>query len=216
MADLLEIPNVTALSDVGLPIQSAEETADQEYDSIPLEDAAGDISYELIEGVLVAKDNWTANADQRTDNEHSAIIARISFELKLFVRAQQQRARILESGGAFYTRGNTKTVRKPDVSLTFYSDEVPLGQPSRFYMRQPPALIVEVISPGNGADEIEQKIQEFFAFGVKLIWIVYPEGKRVHIYPDSRHAYLLDHTETITGGIVLPEFSVPIRTFFED
>jgi Uma2 family endonuclease len=175
---------------------------------VPLEDDATDTSYELIEGELVAQ--------TRTDNEHGTICGRFIRRLGSYSDQTGQRTRISDSSVAFYTRGDDKTARKPDVAFTFYSHLPATIQSVEDYMRVPPDLIVEVISPSNGATEIEDKTQEWFAFGVKLVWLVYPNGKRVHVYPNPNQSYILRVDAKLDGRDVLPGFEVPITAFFED
>ena len=175
---------------------------------VPLEDDATDTSYELIEGELVAR--------TRTDNEHGAVCGRFIRVLGGFSTQTNQKARIVDSSAAFYTRGDDKTARKPDVAFTFYSHLPATVQSVEDYMRVPPDLIVEVISPGNGATEIEEKTQEWFAFGAKLVWLVFPNSKRIHVYPNPNQSYILRAADKIEGRDVLPGFEAPVMAFFED
>jgi len=165
-------------------------------------------SYELIEGELVPR--------ARTDNEHGVIAARITYMLKQYSFQVSRVARVSESSSAFYTRRDDLTVRKPDVSLTFYTDAIPRNRDSEFYMRVPPDLIVEVISPGNSADEMDGKVQEWFAFGVRMVWLVFPVTRNVYVFPDKRHAEIVFGDENLIVGSVLPGFESAIRAFFED
>lgn len=186
-----------------------QEVVQVEHDEwLSLENEQTGESYELIEGELVPQ--------ARTDNEHGAICFRFGFELRMYSLQTGKPARITESSGPYYTRADDTTARKPDVAFTFYSERVPQDQSPEFYMRTPPELIVEVISPGNTAQEMDEKTQEWFCFGVKMVLLVFPESGRVHVYPDNRHSYILTRDEKITGGDVLPGFEMPIKALFKD
>lgn len=189
-------------------IEVAESDAMQQEDWIELEDSKTDQSFELIEGELVPK--------ARTDNEHGIICGRLIILLGIYARSLNRQARIGGEGTTFFTRTDDRTVRKPDVVFSFYGEHLPLGQTSEFYMHIPPDLVVEVLSPGNSAIDMDDKIQEWFTFGVKLVWLVYPKSGRVYIYPDNRHATILFRDEAISGGAILPGFEAPIKAFFED
>ncbi|MHB8628047.1 MAG: Uma2 family endonuclease [Aggregatilineales bacterium] len=175
---------------------------------VPLEDGTTDTSYELIEGELVPR--------VRTDNEHGTICGRAIGLFRLYTARTDQKARISDSSTAFYTRGDDKTARKPDAAFTFYSHLPTTIQSVEDYMRVPPDLVVEVISPGNSATEIETKTQEWFAFGAKLVWLVFPEPKRIHIYPNANQSYILRADDKIDGRDILAGFEAPISAFFED
>ena len=77
-----------------------------------------------------------------------------------------------------------------------------------------PALAVEVLSPSNTAAEIRLKMQELFASGTRLVWIVDPATRsvRVHTTPDDFHE--LFPGDTLDGGGVLPGFSVAVADLF--
>ena len=82
-------------------------------------------------------------------------------------------------------------------------------------MHVAPDLVVKVISPGNTAEEIEVKTQEWFDFGVRMVWLVYPKTKRVHVYTTPVRSILLSADGLLEGGDVLPGFSVKVSAFFE-
>jgi Uma2 family endonuclease len=106
-------------------------------------------------------------------------------------------------------------VRLPDVS--FYSWEqfpnrlLPRGQ----ILGRTPDLAVEVISPSNTTGEMEQKRREYFAGRARLVWQVYPETRRVRVYTAVETFEEFGEDQTLTGGAVLPGFTLSIRRWFE-
>ena len=46
----------------------------------------------------------------------------------------------------------------------------------------PPFLVVEVLSPDDRAGDMEEKIADYLAWGVKYVWVVNPETKRAFIH----------------------------------
>lgn len=164
--------------------------------------------YELIDGELITM--TTASF------LHGLVALQSGFLLKSHT-SQRKIGRVLGAETGFYTRGDKKTVRAPDVAYISYQ-KLPAGPlPAETYLDIAPDLVVEVVSPGDRAGEIEQKIQEWLNFGVRLVWVVYPESKRVHVYAGhSDQSRILTVEDAITGGDVLPEFEVPVSAFFED
>jgi Uma2 family endonuclease len=63
---------------------------------------------------------------------------------------------------------------------------------------------------------MEQKLQEYFTAGVRLVWYVDPVLQEVHVYtaPDQREILTADHT--LHGGEVLPGFTLPVRQLFAE
>lgn len=106
-------------------------------------------------------------------------------------------------------------VRIPDVSYVSWN-----RLPGRQVPRVPiadlaPDLAVEVVSLGNTAREMERKLQDFLAAGVRLVWYVYPGPQEVHVYTAERHDVLTIDQE-LSGGDVLPGFLLPLRQLFEE
>jgi len=161
--------------------------------------------YELIEGELVKMS--PAGLD------HGDSELNVGFELKLWNR-QYKLGRVAGGEVGFYTRGNSNTVRAADA--LFISNERLAGITStEGFLHVAPDLVVEVISPGNTAEEIEVKTQEWFDFGVRMVWLVYPKTKRVHVYTTPVRSILLSADDLLEGGDVLPGFSVKVSAFFE-
>jgi Uma2 family endonuclease len=103
----------------------------------------------------------------------------------------------------FITERRPDSVRGPDIS--YWSKErlkeVPVG-----YIEIPPDMLVEVLSPSNTSKQIRTKIQEYFAKGVRLVWVIAPEDRTLTIYRTADEGRLLHDTATATGEDVLPGF----------
>lgn len=89
----------------------------------------------------------------------------------------------VESG--FLLARDPDTVRGPDV---FYvgPDRAPdTGVPEAFW-DVAPDLAVEVVSPGEGADDVRQKVRDYLAADARLVWVVYPRTREVVVHtPDG-------------------------------
>jgi len=66
-----------------------------------------------------------------------------------------------------------KLVRKPDVSFV-RKGRLPNEQPADGYDKLAPDLAIEVISPGDTVQELDEKIDEYLTAGVQLVWVVNP------------------------------------------
>lgn len=110
-------------------------------------------------------------------------------------------------------------VRAPDISFTRW-DSVPdpgeLDQLPGPFLHVAPDLVVEVLSEGNTPREMQLKLGEYAAAGVKLVWYVDPDAKTVTVYPRGRERgkKVLGVTDTLDGGRVLPGFALPIADLF--
>lgn len=78
-----------------------------------------------------------------------------------------------------------------------------------------PDLAVEVLSKGNTAGEMERKLDEYFAAGVTMVWIIDPASNSAEVYEardQGRHVSLAD---SLTGGSVLPGFELSLQQLFD-
>jgi Uma2 family endonuclease len=108
------------------------------------------------------------------------------------------------------TSRNPDTVRAPDamfISNERLSDDI---DPEHF-LSIPPDLAVEVIFPSERWSEIEEKVEEYIKTGVRLIWLIDPRTRTVHVHRPPNEVRILKEDDTLTGEDVLPEFSVSIK-----
>ncbi len=77
-----------------------------------------------------------------------------------------------------------------------------------------PDIVAEVVSPHEDAENVETKIREYFAAGVRLVWVAYPLTRTVHIYRPDGSAAVLDERGTISGEDVLPGLEIPVASIF--
>jgi Uma2 family endonuclease len=106
-----------------------------------------------------------------------------------------------------------RKVRKPDASFvqtSRYSSDLMHG-----LIRIPPDLAVEVVSDNDTYYEVEDKISDYLAAGVRLIWVFNPPTRNVRVLRPNAPARQFAATETISGEDVLPGFSMPVAAFFE-
>jgi Uma2 family endonuclease len=105
-------------------------------------------------------------------------------------------------------------VRLPDVSFIAWEHFPHRELPTEPIPDLAPDLVVEVLSASNTAAEMERKLREYCAAGVRLIWYVYPEERAVHVYTSPHDVRILQADEILDGGAVLPGFQVIIRDWF--
>lgn len=107
-------------------------------------------------------------------------------------------------------------VRLPGVSFVSWDQFPNKKLPRKRVPPLAPDLAVEVISEGNTAAEMENKLLEYFTAGVRLVWHVYPETRTVQVSIGPTDVRLLREDDTLDGGSVLPGFRLSIRAWFEE
>ena len=115
----------------------------------------------------------------------------------------------------FVLHASRNLQRRPDVAFVSYT-----RWPAAVVAREPawnvvPDLAVEIVSPTNLAEEIDSKVTDYFQSGVRLVWVFYPDAGRVYIYQSPTQVSILERTDTLDGGEVLPGFRLPIVQLYE-
>ena len=159
--------------------------------------------YELVDGKLVKKE--MSSLATRT----AAIIAT---RLVNFTESSK-------SGDAVYTEPSFQCfahdpdlTRRPDVAL-IVAGRLALV-PEEGHIAIAPDLAVEVISPNDKIYEFDEKLVDYQRAKISLVWEVNPRLRFVRIHHLNGNSSRLDETGTLTGGPVLPGFSILVSELF--
>ncbi len=146
--------------------------------------------------------------------EHGEITFDFGIVIGNFVKKHNLgRVTAAETGYILYTDPVTgkDTVRGPDVG--FVSLERAPEPFSGKFVPMPPDLAVEVVSPDDRANEIDDKVQLYLRYGVRMVVVVYPSSKSVVVHrPDQM--YRLKAEDTLDLGDVLPGFTLKVSGIF--
>jgi Uma2 family endonuclease len=118
-------------------------------------------------------------------------------------------------GGTGMMRPLPGLVRMPDVAFYSWSQFPDHLLPEGQILGHTPELAVEILSPKNTKREMDRKRGEYFGGGAQLIWQVYPKKRRVRVYTAVDKFEELGEDQTLTGGAVLPGFTLSVRRWFE-
>ncbi len=114
------------------------------------------------------------------------------------------RGTVTSNDTRFITERGPDSVRGPDIA--YWSKErlpaIPLG-----YIEIAPDMLVEVLSPSNTTKQILAKLREYFARGVRLVWVIAPEDRALTVHRTPEEGRLLHETASVTGEDVLPGFT---------
>lgn len=77
-----------------------------------------------------------------------------------------------------------------------------------------PDLAVEIVSPNDLVEKLFEKIDEYFALGVKQVWVVSPSVEKVYVYESPAKARILTAADVLDGGALLPGFRLKIAELF--
>jgi Uma2 family endonuclease len=164
-----------------------------------------DRNVELVDGVIVemSKPGW----------KHGNIVA--EFTRLLGNHVKPNKLGIVNSGDTAHVVGKKRsgrdTVRGIDIAFISQARipaELPEGS-----VPFAPDLAIEVISPGNEAEDIHDKVLELLNAGCRLVLVLYPGSETIvaHTQQGARTYFPEDRLDF---GDVLPGFSILVSDIF--
>jgi Uma2 family endonuclease len=168
--------------------------------------AAEETLYEIINGQRVELPPMGAYA--------SLIASWLHINMGSFVEAG--RLGILAIETLFILDAKRNLRRRPDiafVSTERWPPERPIPEQGDWEVI--PDLAVEVSSPNDLLKDVLAKIEEYFAFGVRQVWLVVPTRQCVLVFDTAKEARILTAADELDGGILLPGFRLPLVSLFQ-
>jgi Uma2 family endonuclease len=104
--------------------------------------------------------------------------------------------------------------RVPDVSF-ISTARLPSGEEPEGIWPIAPDLAVEIISPYDLYERVISKVEEYFAGGVRQVWLISPEHKTVTIYDSPTRTTILTDTDDLVSEGLLLGFRCRIADLFQ-
>jgi len=172
-----------------------------ELEALPSRDGRTD----LVRGWLVA--------EPPAGHEHGSVANTIAALIWNFLRRERLGVSYTCDTGFVLAR-DPDTVRAPDVAfLSHQSIAARAARPG--FVDGPPDLAVEVVSPGDSPNEVEAKVCDYLLAGCRLVWVIFPDTRRVRTYRSPFSPRELTADALLDGEDVLPGFQVPVSSLFE-
>lgn len=160
--------------------------------------------FELVDGELVEVPGVGAL--------HGLIAALIYKLLDTFVLGRDL-GLVFGDNTSYILRRGPDRVRIPDVSFISW-DRVPEGGVPEGYWPVAPDLAVEIVSPGDRADDVHDKVREYLEAGTRLVWILWPKHRAVTVREPGGVIRELGPDDELDGGDVLPGFRAHVGELF--
>ena len=163
-----------------------------------------DRRYELIRGEL--------RTMSPTMPLHGVICGRLTVKLGVFVE-EHELGEIFGAETGFLVETEPDTVIATDVAF-ISRERLANAETLEKFFPFAPDLAVEVLSPGNTVQEIDEKIALYFSAGSRLVWVFKPKQNTVAVYRSPFDVRILGEQGTLDGGDVLPGFSLELSKLF--
>lgn len=170
-----------------------------EFDAFVLLPENHDTLFELIAGEIVAVSSNSIS---------SKISGWILTHLNNYLEAHDIGHSTTADGG--YWIGDERYIT--DVVFISYV-RLPVMLPEG-YQHLAPDLAVEVLSPSNTKEEMTVKVANYLAAGT-IVWRVDHIKRQVAVFIPNEPVRILDETDTLDGGTILPGFALPLQKLFK-
>jgi Uma2 family endonuclease len=161
-----------------------------------------DKKYEFVDG------KWQAR--EMGSLRHSGVGTRLIARLCTYVEANEL--------GAVYGADTTFVIgsndRLPDVSF-LSAARIPVDGETDKKWFLAPDLAIEVISPNDVWEQVNRKVREYFAAGVRQVWLISLEQQTVHVYDSPTRVAILTEEQDLANDELLPGFRCRIGDLFK-
>jgi len=152
-----------------------------------------DKEFELVNGQIV---------ERKMGNKSSWIAAQLAMFLHDYVDEHKLGWVFVFEAGYRLNPARPNNVRKPDVSFVRFG-RLPNEEPADSYDYLAPDLAVEVTSPGDTVHELDEKVEEYLAAGVRMVWVINSDRRSARVYsPDGRIESIGENQELIGGDVI--------------
>ena len=144
---------------------------------------------------------------------HGDICADLVMALRSFAKANKLGA-VWDSSTGFWMKN--RNCRAPDVSFVCKARLKGLRRSTASFFQGAPDLAVEILSPTNTRQEIDERLKDFFSSGTQIAWIIDPAMERVEICQSLTNRALLSAGGSLDGQHLLPGFKYPVADLFKE
>ncbi|MGL4552842.1 MAG: Uma2 family endonuclease [Gemmataceae bacterium] len=148
------------------------------------------------------------------NRDHSAILILVGAALANWWRSLPEPRGVLVGGEA-----GVRLRRTPEstvgVDVAYVGPEVAARRgPGTSLIDGPPVLAVEILSPSDTVEGINEKTDEYLAAGVRVVWVIDPHDRTVRIYRPGHETELVNVRQELSADAELPGFRVPVAQLF--
>lgn len=178
------------------------------------EEIPGPLFFDEKEREMLGKEyefvNGKPEARKMGSSRHGGVVSRLLIKLGVFVEANHL--------GGVYGADTTYLIggsdRLPDVSF-LSAERIPEeGETDKKWLVAPD-LAVEVISPNEIWEEVVGKVHDYFAAGVRQVWLITLKHRRAYVYDSPNLVRILTEEEELANDKLLPGFRCRLSELFK-
>jgi len=145
---------------------------------------------------------------------HSRTLTCVAYVLESWLRQQPEpRGLVLSGDAGFRLRRDPDSVVGIDVA--YISAEIASHEfQETTLIEGVPVLAIEILSPSNTVEDIDEKLDSYLQAGVPLVWLIDPHFRTVTIYRPGQPPEMVNVHQEISADPHLPGFRVPVAQLF--
>lgn len=150
------------------------------------------------------------------NRHHSSAMSFTAATLVLWLRTQPHPRGNVYSGEAG-VRLQSPVETTVGVDVVYAPPEVVAAQTDdeTTMLEGTPTLVVEILSPSDTQQRIEEKIDEFLEAGVPLVWTVNTHRRTVTVFSQDRDPELYSGSDRLPEHPAMPGFAPTVTELFE-
>ena len=146
--------------------------------------------------------------------EHGHVTGSFSRMLSEFVH-KNQLGEFPPAGTGFLLECDPDTVRAPDAAFISDAKLATLSKSFSSFAPIAPDLVVEVVSPSDTFQDVEEKARFWLEHGSLMVLVIDPGTKTLRVYEDRDSIKVLSMGDVFVAGAVIPEWQFAVSELFE-
>lgn len=146
---------------------------------------------------------------------HSSVMAQLTYLLTHWLISHGSKPwKVITGEAGVRLRAEPLTIVGVDLAIV-PRDAKLLTDKTRTIIDEPPLLAVEILSPSDRQREVQAKVDEYLATGVKCVWVVDPHFRTVVAHRPQQHPQMFAGDADLIEENLLPGFREPVARVFE-
>lgn len=166
---------------------------------------------ELVDGEVVPKYGDDGPMSP-TSTAHGRVVMKLVLRLGAHVEAHAL-GEIFADPACFVISDVPRRLRCPDVAFVRVG-RLPETVHVDGIVRVAPDLAAEVVSRSEPASQLEEKVEQYLAAGVGLVWTIDPRRRSATVYTPDAVVTRLRESDALDGSDVVPGFRLPLAELF--
>lgn len=138
----------------------------------------------------------------RRNRHHARAEVKIGSTLDFWLDALALGGEVVSGEAGFVLKPNTSV----GIDVAYVPLEVAAKQPNAAFFHGPPVLAVEILSPSDKQEDIDEKVTLYLESGVKVVWIVNTSLGVITILRPNQSPEIVGRGQEIVGDPELPGF----------